>query len=98
MKKILNKDSVLLSMILLVGLTTDIFAQGSNKATSFMDGLVTFLIYSVGPGVITVAFIIAGLSFARSEQEGIRKAIQVFVAGAFITLSTWISDLIFTWS
>ena len=98
MKKILNKDSVLLAMILLVGLTTDIFAQGNNKATSFMDSLVTFLIYSIGPGVIAVSFVIAGLSFIKSEQEGMRKAFQAFVAGAFITLSTWISDVIFSWS
>ena len=97
MKKILNKDCVFLSMIFLVGLSVDIFAQENDSAKLFLDDLVKFLINSIGPGVIAVSFVMAGFAFARSEQEGIKKAIQVFIAGAFIALATWLSELVFGW-
>jgi hypothetical protein len=69
-------------------------AQSKEEIEYFLEGLGTFLIQTIGPGILVVGIAIAGISMAAGNEQGIRRGALAAGGGAIIMLSRAILDLI----
>ena len=97
--KIINQmmiKSIPAGLVVMMTMNNAIFA--ADDAKTFMSKMVDWIILSIGPGIVAVGFVMAGIAFFKSEQEGIKKAITVIIGGAFMGLAVWLSELVFNWA
>jgi len=69
-------------------------AQSKEEIEYFLEGLGTFLIQTIGPGILVIGIAIAGISMAGGNEQGIRRGALAAGGGALIMLSRAILDLI----
>ncbi len=69
-------------------------AQSKEEIQYFLEGLGTFLIQTIGPGILVIGIAIAGISMAAGNERGIQRGALAAGGGALIMLSRAILDLI----
>lgn len=60
----------------------------------FLEAVGTFLIQTIGPGILVIGVAIAGISMAIGNEQGMRQGALAAGGGALIMLSRAILDLI----
>ena len=69
-------------------------AQSKEEIEFFLEGLGSFLIQAIGPGILVIGIAIAGISMAAGNERGIQRGALAAGGGALIMLSRAILDLI----
>ena len=83
-------------LILSVLLPNFIFgATDSTGIQSYINQINSILIENIGPAIITLGVVIAGISFVGNvNQTGIKRGIYTVIGGAVITLAQTIGTAI----
>jgi len=68
-------------------------AQSKEELGLFLDAVGTFLIQTVGPGILVIGIAIAGVSMALGNEDGMRRGALAAGGGALIMLARAILDL-----
>ena len=69
-------------------------AQSKEELGYFLEAVGTFLIQTVGPGILVIGIAVAGVSMALGNEQGMRHGALAAGGGALIMLARAILDLI----
>lgn len=69
-------------------------AQSKEELGYFLDAVGTFLIHTIGPGILVIGIAVAGISIALGNEQGMRQGALAAGGGALIMLARAILDLI----
>lgn len=94
MKSKVERAILFLSFLFLQAHLVYAEAQSKEEIEYFLEGLGTFLIQTIGPGILVIGIAIAGISMAAGNEQGIRRGALAAGGGALIMLSRAILDLI----
>src|SRR3990167_2286072 len=94
MKTKAKKVFFLLGLLVLQAHMAYAEAQSKEEIEYFLEGLGTFLIQTIGPGILVIGIAIAGISMAAGNERGIQRGALAAGGGALIMLSRAILDLI----
>jgi len=71
---------------------------GADKINQFFSSANSFIIKSIGPGVVLLGILIAGIFIALGRPEGVRRGVYAIMGGLMITASSWLYNLITRWA
>jgi len=69
-------------------------AQNQEELGYFLDAVGSFLIQTVGPGILVIGIAVAGISMALGNEQGMHRGALAAGGGALIMLARAILDLI----
>ncbi len=94
MRKMIAKYLVILTAIYLHAGIAYAEAQNQEELGYFLDAVGTFLIQSVGPGILVIGIAVSGISMALGNEQGMRRGALAAGGGALIMLARAVLDLI----
>jgi len=89
-------DKILVFLTLLLIQAHIAYAEATTKEEIqiFLEAAGSFLITSVGPGIIAIGIIMAGISMSLGNEQGMRQGGLAIAGGILIMLSKSILDLL----
>ena len=69
-------------------------ATSKEEIQTFLESAGSFLISSVGPGIVVIGIILAGISIALGNEQGMRQGALAIAGGALIMLARALLDLL----
>lgn len=94
MRQKINKMLAFLGLLLIESQIAYAEATSKEEIEFFLEGLGGWLIQSVGPGVFVIGLILAGVSVALGNEQGMKQGALAMAGGAIIMLSRSALDLL----
>ena len=95
LNKIKKKGGASLLMLLMTA--SPLFAA-PNKVSDFFTDLISFIVSSIGPGIILLGIVLGGIFIAAGKPQGVHRCVYAIIGGFVITASTWIYNLATGWA
>lgn len=73
-------------------------ATSKEEIKYFLEAVGTFLIQNVGPGIVVIGVVLAGISIALGNEQGMKQGALAIGGGALIMLARAVLDLIQNWT
>ncbi len=94
MKQRLDKILVFLGLLFFEVHMAYAEATSKEEIEFFLEGLGSWLIQSVGPGIFVIGLILAGVSVALGNEQGMKQGALAMAGGAIIMLARSVLDLL----
>ncbi len=94
MRHKLEKMLVFLGLLLIEAHIAYAESSSKEEIEFFLEGLGGWLIQSVGPGIFVIGLILAGISVALGNEQGMKQGALAMAGGAIIMLARSALDLL----